>query len=207
MGRSVQCNCKKTRAFNAAYLIDQNSGQILRQHAVDLAFRQSSFQRLCAMNDYFYRLFSFNNWANQVVVNYLVDNQIQDGNCVKLMSHVFHAQSNWYKRIIKQQSDLPVWDSLELRSLLPQMEENGTLWLEYVSILDQQFFGEQVAYTNLAGQPFQSLIQDIITHVVNHGTHHRGQVIRRIRELGHVPPNTDFIHYTRIFQSGSPIND
>lgn len=151
------------------------------------------------MNDYFNRLFNFNNWANQIVGNYLVDHQIYDDNCIKLISHLLRAQSNWYKRIISQQNDLPVWDSLELSAVLSQLEENGMLWLEYIRTLDQNHFNKLVAYNNLAGQPFQSPIQDIITHVVNHGTHHRGQIVRRIRELGHVPPNTDFINYARMF--------
>jgi len=155
------------------------------------------------MNDYFYRLFSFNNWANLIVGNYMLDLRIHDENCLKLMSHVLHAQFNWYGRIIKQQSDLPVWEPVELTALLSQLEENGTLWLEYIRTLDQNHFSKPVAYHNLAGQPFQSQIQDMLTHVVNHGTHHRGQVIRKIRELGHVPPNTDFIYYSRMFPLNS----
>jgi uncharacterized damage-inducible protein DinB len=34
-------------------------------------------------------------------------------------------------------------------------------------------------------------LSDIVLHVVNHATHHRGQVSAFIRALGHRPPATD----------------
>ena len=32
----------------------------------------------------------------------------------------------------------------------------------------------------------------LIQHTVNHSTHHRGQVVSLLRQLGHTPPNTGF---------------
>ena len=34
-------------------------------------------------------------------------------------------------------------------------------------------------------------------HVVNHSTYHRGQLATQLRQLGHTPPNTDFIRFLR----------
>ncbi|MEO7368941.1 MAG: DinB family protein [Gemmatimonadaceae bacterium] len=36
-------------------------------------------------------------------------------------------------------------------------------------------------------------LQDFLTHVVNHGTYHRGQLSSMIRQLGVAPPLTDFV--------------
>ncbi|MBE9462657.1 DinB family protein [Dyadobacter subterraneus] len=153
------------------------------------------------MNDYFYRLFDFNNWANNFICNHLSENEIRDEDCIKLMSHLFLAQSNWYYRIINQQNDQPVWQILELAKLPELLNDNGTAWLDYIQGLDKQKFIEQIDYNNLAGQPFSNTIQDTLAHVVNHATYHRGQIVRRIRELGHIPPSTDYIQYARIFPS------
>jgi uncharacterized damage-inducible protein DinB len=37
----------------------------------------------------------------------------------------------------------------------------------------------------------------MILHIVNHGTHHRGQVTAMIRQLGGTPINIDLIRYHR----------
>ena len=151
------------------------------------------------MNDYFVRLFQFNNWANKIVCNFLIQNQIDDSDCISLMSHLLLAQSNWYKRIIGEQNDQPVWNIIELPELLKQLEENGIVWLDYVRTLDPGHFGKSMDYHNMAGQPFRNSIQDTLVHVVNHATYHRGQIILRIRESGFVPPSTDYIQFARIF--------
>jgi uncharacterized damage-inducible protein DinB len=40
------------------------------------------------------------------------------------------------------------------------------------------------------GQQFQ--LRELIQHIVNHSTYHRGQVALLLRQLGHTPPGTDF---------------
>ena len=45
-------------------------------------------------------------------------------------------------------------------------------------------------------QPFSHTLQ----HVVNHGTHHRGQVVTMLRQLGVAAPTTDLIAFYREHQ-------
>ena len=35
----------------------------------------------------------------------------------------------------------------------------------------------------------------IVMHVVNHGTLHRGQIVGMLRQLGVKPPSTDIVFY------------
>ena len=151
------------------------------------------------MNNYFARLFHFNDWANQSVGNSLSDQNIADDDCIKLISHLLNAQSNWYGRITGQQQDQPTWQVLELSQVISGLEENGTAWAKYLESLDQKHFTNWIAYNNMAGQPQKNTVQDILVHVVNHATYHRGQIVRRIRELGFTPPSTDYIQYSRLF--------
>jgi len=149
------------------------------------------------MNDYFQRLFQFNSWANSVVGSFLSDYQIEDPDCIKLMSHLFLAQSNWYKRITGQQEDQPVWQILELPLIISELKENDAIWFEYIQPLNPSNFNDWIAYNNLAGQPQENIVQDLLAHVVNHATYHRGQIVRRIRELGFAPPSTDYVLFAR----------
>jgi uncharacterized damage-inducible protein DinB len=47
------------------------------------------------------------------------------------------------------------------------------------------------------GTPFESPVWQIVSHVVNHATLHRGQVVAMLRQLGAKPPATDLIFYYR----------
>lgn len=54
-----------------------------------------------------------------------------------------------------------------------------------------------LAYKNMKGEAFESPIWQVVLHVVNHGTHHRGQVAGFLRSMGHTPPPLDLIAFYR----------
>jgi uncharacterized damage-inducible protein DinB len=49
----------------------------------------------------------------------------------------------------------------------------------------------------MRGNPWTQPLWEIVLHVVNHGTHHRGQAAGFLRSLGHTPPKLDLIFYYR----------
>ncbi|MBC9249301.1 damage-inducible protein DinB [Pseudomonas alcaligenes] len=51
-----------------------------------------------------------------------------------------------------------------------------------------------IAYCNMAGEPFQRPLLDIVSHLVNHGTHHRGQITAALTALGQPAPKLDYIY-------------
>jgi uncharacterized damage-inducible protein DinB len=48
------------------------------------------------------------------------------------------------------------------------------------------------------GKYFENNVQQIMIHLVNHGTYHRGQVAMLLRQKGFEPVNTDYITYDRV---------
>jgi uncharacterized damage-inducible protein DinB len=54
-----------------------------------------------------------------------------------------------------------------------------------------------LTYQDLQGRTHATPLWQIVLHVVNHGTHHRGQVAAMMRAMGHVPPPLDLIRYYR----------
>jgi uncharacterized damage-inducible protein DinB len=52
-------------------------------------------------------------------------------------------------------------------------------------------------YRDLKGNPWRQPTWQVVLHVVNHGTHHRGQVSGFLRALGRTPPPIDLIAYYR----------
>jgi uncharacterized damage-inducible protein DinB len=49
----------------------------------------------------------------------------------------------------------------------------------------------------MSGEPFTSSLGQMLRHVVNHSTYHRGQVTTMLRQLGVPAPATDLILYYR----------
>jgi uncharacterized damage-inducible protein DinB len=70
-------------------------------------------------------------------------------------------------------------------------------WKEYVAGLTPDKAAAEVAYSTFKGEAFRSPAWQIVMHVVNHGTHHRGQVSGFIRSLGKTPPVPDLMHFYR----------
>jgi uncharacterized damage-inducible protein DinB len=83
----------------------------------------------------------------------------------------------------------------EIQELERSNDTLTLLWMDLIHKHDPA--STNVEYQNFAGQKFSSLLSDIITHVVNHGTYHRGQIARIIRESGVQPPSTDYIVFAR----------
>ena len=46
----------------------------------------------------------------------------------------------------------------------------------------------------MAGEPQQRSRLEIVTHLVNHGTHHRGQISAALTALGRPAPVLDYIY-------------
>jgi uncharacterized damage-inducible protein DinB len=113
--------------------------------------------------------------------------------------HVFSAEWIWYERWMgrspgaDQRPALPdlgalraVWSrkESEVRALLASMEREG--------------LNRVYEYRTLAGVEMRSKFWEMLVHMVNHATYHRGQVVTMIRQLGAPSPAaTDMIAYFR----------
>jgi len=54
-----------------------------------------------------------------------------------------------------------------------------------------------VAYYNTKGEALQQPIWQIVLHIVNHASYHRGQITTLLRQVGRTPTGTDLITYYR----------
>jgi uncharacterized damage-inducible protein DinB len=66
-----------------------------------------------------------------------------------------------------------------------------------LQILDKFDLNEIISYSNSKGQAFRDRIQDLLFHVINHSTYHRGQIATEFRQHGLEPLATDYILFKR----------
>jgi uncharacterized damage-inducible protein DinB len=50
-----------------------------------------------------------------------------------------------------------------------------------------------ISYQNTKGEAYQNTIKDIMFHIINHSSYHRGQVMMLVRNAGLEPIPTDYI--------------
>ena len=124
------------------------------------------------------------------------DFQTADRTILSTLAHVYAADRVWLRRILGE----PVTGFIseeDHRLCVLQQDWPVILsrWQEWARTLKDPT--ALVQFIDRTGNPFRSQTWEIVLHVVNHGTHHRGQVAGFLRTLGHTPPPLDLIRYYR----------
>jgi len=138
----------------------------------------------------------YNNWANSLLLNALTANSASiPETCISLFSHIVNAQLIWGCRISGVKPKVSVWQVNDLQSCRILLEESVNSLLY---ITDQETVESAIVkYTTSAGEYYETSIADILLHVFNHGTYHRGQIAKEMK-LHHIKPvNTDYIQFIR----------
>lgn len=143
----------------------------------------------------YHRLFTFDHWANREVARALGGAPDLEG-AVRLFGHIVAAEWLWLRRLGREGRELAVWPALTLpeceRELAPLREE----WLRLLDEADALAEGT-IFYTNSKGEAWTNSVTDVLTHVIGHGIHHRGQIAALFRGAGLEPPYVDFIEAAR----------
>ncbi|MBX7150096.1 DinB family protein [bacterium] len=66
-----------------------------------------------------------------------------------------------------------------------------------VNALDEAELRRVLTYKNTAGKEFSNPIEQMLRHMINHSTYHRGQVTTMLRQLGKDTVGTDLILFYR----------
>ena len=146
-------------------------------------------------------------WASQRLLDSVVkltreeltrDFKTSDKDVLNTLVHVFAADRLWLSRIQRTpQATFIDPEDRELAALTgkwPPLQQRWKQWAASLTDLDAQ---AQIAYHDLQGNPFQQPLWQIVLHVVNHGSHHRGQVSGFLRSMGHTPPKLDLTAFYR----------
>jgi uncharacterized damage-inducible protein DinB len=126
------------------------------------------------------------------------DFKTSDKTVLDTLAHVFAADRIWFSRI--QGSSPDSFINPEDRRLPALEKEWPSLqqrWKEWAAPLTDQGAQAKIAYRDMKGNPWAQPLWQILLHVVNHGTHHRGQVSGFLRAMGHTPPPLDLIAFYR----------
>lgn len=121
-----------------------------------------------------------------------------DKNVVGTLAHVFAADRIWMARIQGQPPAKFITDAdRDLALLHREWPALLDVWGQWAGGLNSENITTTASYKDLKGNPYATPWWQIVLHVVNHGTHHRGQASGFLRAMGHVPPPLDLMAYYR----------
>jgi len=127
------------------------------------------------------------------------DHGTADKSVLGTLVHVYAADRIWMARI---KGDVPArFINLELDMHMSVLQNDWPplldKWTEWITGLSEEAVAAKISYKDIKGNAYETPAWQIILHVVNHGTHHRGQASGFLRAMGHVPPPLDLMAYYR----------
>ena len=149
------------------------------------------------LRDHFRRQFRYDAWANREVLNTISAQSGEDARSRQLFAHILAAERLWLERLTQQPQSIPVWPEWELLKCESEAAHMNGLWMEYLGDTSEDKLDKKISYKNSKGEPWETTVFDILTHVVMHSAYHRGQIASHMREVGKTPAYTDFIHAVR----------
>ena len=154
------------------------------------------------------RLLEYTVWANhrimRPVATLSVDEYRRDlgsshGGVRGTLAHMLGAEWIWLERWKGvspsrpiDEAELP--DIVALRDRWTAIEEHRTAW--FAELKDEDL-ARDISYKSMAGDPFVGPLWQLIQHVANHSSYHRGQVTTLLRQLKARTVSMDMVAWDR----------
>lgn len=154
------------------------------------------------------RLLDYDDWANHRVLRAVAaltpeqwkrDLGGSHGGVRGTLAHILGAAWIWLERWkgvspprLPDEGEFA--DVMALRERWRVVEEHRRAWFDG---LRPEQLGEPVRYKSTEGKPYEAPLWQLVQHLVNHSTYHRGQVSMQLRLLGAKPTGTDLLTWDR----------
>ncbi len=153
-------------------------------------------------------LWAFNTWAEGLVFDavarisseqYRRDMQSSHGGILGTLAHIISAEQGWLGRWAgdRQVQQSSVQDVASIDELRVHWQRVGEQMQQFLGTLSDAKLQETLAVTTSQGGQFANPHWQMIQHVVDHSSYHRGQIASDLRASGQEPAYTDFIHAVR----------
>lgn len=143
------------------------------------------------------RLLDHLEWSNRRALEAV--REAGEERALRVLSHLLAAERVWLRRLeTGDSSDLEIWPELDIEACADRLTRNVEACRRHLRSMSPEDLDGRVTYRNSEGRrEFHTPAGEILLHVMLHGSYHRGQIARRLREAGEEPVNTDFITFVR----------
>lgn len=149
------------------------------------------------MKVHFVNLLQYENWANKEIADSLIGINDLPEKLLSIMSHIINAQLVWLSRIKSEASEVAVWQIYEKSGIQEALNKSSSGLSEFINTISENDLRKIISYSNTKGEKFNSVLEDILTHLTHHSAYHRGQIVLMLKTLVPALPNTDYIFFVR----------
>jgi uncharacterized damage-inducible protein DinB len=161
------------------------------------------------MKELFVKYAAYNTWANGLLLAAIeampADKQKAEvkssfPSLYKTVLHLLDAESIWWQRIKLQEKIERPSDGFneDMKELSRQLLQQNKQWQAWINNLNENGLQHEFIYMNTKKERFKQPVFQVLLHLFNHGTYHRGQLVTMLRQLGvEKIPETDFIVWSR----------
>ncbi len=149
-------------------------------------------------------LYGYNRWANRRLLtaaqllkwqDFTKDLGASHGSIRGTLVHILCGEWLWLRRWRGESpkqtfapEEFSDWTAVESRWNAVEQEQN-----KFLESLTNDFLIRRGSYENLEGVRWDYALAEMMQHLVNHSSYHRGQIAVLLRQLGQMPPATDFL--------------
>ncbi len=155
------------------------------------------------MKAYFIKMFGYNKFATEHILQAMADNGAP-AITLKLMTHMLTTELVWLERckLTTPTATSPWPEPLIIDQCEALIVPRHEAWIDFLNGLTEDDFDKVIPYHTFNGDPYENHLNEIITHVINHGTHTRAQIGQQLKFAGaKTLPITDYSYYLRLLNS------
>jgi uncharacterized damage-inducible protein DinB len=161
------------------------------------------------MKQLFEQYLAYNFWANKIISDKLLqvppeilhkDMGSSFGSIYKTCQHMMEVESIWWQRVnLTEPVQSPEKDPDEnFQVLIEKWLPLSRQWSSWLVEIPEKNIIHVFGYYNSKKEFFKQPVYEMLLHLVNHQTYHRGQVVTMLRQnkIDKIPA-TDFIKFIR----------
>ena len=162
-----------------------------------------------------HNLYEYNYWANHRLLDvvetlsheqFTKDLRSSHGGIHGTLVHIMAAEEIWLKRWkgesptgLRKPEEFPTFEAMSDHWDMVEHEMMGFCHM----LKSDDYITRMTTYKTIEGKSFSQPLYQMMQHLVNHSSYHRGQVSLMLRQLGAEPVPTDFLVF---FDAGGQVD-
>ncbi len=126
---------------------------------------------------------------------YYVENHDQVKRIRELICHIINVHHLWISRILGEEPENEDWDDLPFHAWSQLNKEN---YQQSLLSLKQLDLHQNIKYTTSDGLIMEKTLVQLLSHIIHHGTYHRGQINTLLTQNGLIPIACNRIEFNEV---------